>query len=133
PFEWTLRGAAEELTFVGALALCIVWALVARDHAALWWRQFALAACLFLPVPLLAARWSSLGLFGSGPRWLPVVAVDAALLGVGLMLAAGAFGLRRASARRTRSERTPSVPSLPPLPQVGMLSNIGEAAGGPDA
>jgi uncharacterized iron-regulated membrane protein len=59
PLEWPNRGATEELIFVGTLALCIVWAFAARDVTGLWWRQLALAAGLFFPVPLLAARWSS--------------------------------------------------------------------------
>ena len=104
PFDWAHRGAAEELTFLGALALCILWASLARDRAALWWQQFALGAALFLPVPLLATRWSSAGLFGTGPRWAPVVAVDLGLIGAALALGAGALVLRRASARRGASD-----------------------------
>lgn len=123
PLEWESRGAAEELIFVGVLALCMVWASVARDHTALWWQQFALAAGLFLPVPLLAARWSSLGLFGAGPRWGTVVAVDVALLVVALALGTGALVLRRVSARHaavagSTQERAAAAPVL---------------AGGPDA
>jgi hypothetical protein len=124
PFDWAHRGAAEELTFVGALALCVVWACVARDHTALWWQQFALAAALLLPVPLLAARWSDLGLFGSGPRLGPVVAVDVSLLGAALALGVGAFVLRRGTAKHAEGMRGSTA---------GRASGRAVLAGGSDA
>lgn len=96
PLDWSGRGAAEELTFLGVLAACIGWALAARDAGALWWRQLALAGALLAPVPLLAARVSSAGLFGAGRRLPEVVAVDVALLILAAALLAGAWALRRA-------------------------------------
>ncbi len=113
PLDWGKCCAAEELTFVGALALCIVWACKAREHRVVWWQQFALAAGLFLPVPLLAARWSDLGLFGAGPRWGPVSAIDGALLAVALMLGSGALALRRVSAGRAVEARSPKQRGAP--------------------
>jgi uncharacterized iron-regulated membrane protein len=100
PLDWTWRGAAEEITFLAVLTSCIGWALLVRDGATLWWRQLAVAACLFLPVPLLAARWSVAGLFGPGPHVLSVLGVDIGVLATALALGASAAGLRRAASRR---------------------------------
>ncbi|WP_437599050.1 PepSY-associated TM helix domain-containing protein [Sorangium sp. So ce590] len=100
PLDWAGRMAAEELTFLAALGLCITWALAARDGGRLWWRQIGLAGLLLLPVPALAARWSGAGLFGAGPKLGAVVAVDVALLLVAAALCASAWALRRAASRR---------------------------------
>ncbi|WP_437967002.1 PepSY-associated TM helix domain-containing protein [Sorangium sp. So ce260] len=99
PLDWAGRTAAEELTFLAALGLCVAWALAARDAASLWWRQIGLAGLLLLPVPALAARWSGAGLFGAGPRLGAVVAVDVALLLSAAALCASAWALRRAASR----------------------------------
>jgi uncharacterized iron-regulated membrane protein len=96
PLTWPRRGAAEELIFLGALASCIVWALAARDARALWPRQLALAAALFAPVPLLAARTSQAGLLGAGPRLAEVVGVD-----LGVFVAAAACGAAAWAVRAT--------------------------------
>jgi len=133
PFDWSERGAAEELTFVSALAACILWAFVVRDHTALWWQQFALAACLLVPVPFLAARWSDAGLFGSGPKLAPVVAVDAGLVVVALVLGAGALALRRAGARQSRPLRREQADDATSMPKAVVLSLSRGAPGGTDA
>ncbi|WP_437293220.1 PepSY-associated TM helix domain-containing protein [Sorangium sp. So ce426] len=99
PLDWSHRGAAEELTFVGVLGLCITWALAAREGGRLWWQQLGLAGLLLLPVPALAARWSGAGLFGAGPKVGAVVAVDVALLMTAAALCASAWALRRATSR----------------------------------
>ncbi|WP_437569884.1 PepSY-associated TM helix domain-containing protein [Sorangium sp. So ce542] len=100
PLDWPGRMAAEELTFLGTLGLCVAWALAARDGASLWWRQLGLAGALLLPVPALAARWSGAGLFGAGPKLAAVVAVDVSLLVAAAALCASAWALRRAAPRR---------------------------------
>ena len=133
PFDWDPRGVAEELTFVGALALCILWAFVVRDPTALWWQQFGLAACLLAPVSLLATRWSNAGLFGSGPGLAPVVAVDVALVAVALALGAGALVLRRVSARQARDIRREHGDDATSLPKAVVLSLSRGAPGGTDA
>ncbi|WP_437589108.1 PepSY-associated TM helix domain-containing protein [Sorangium sp. So ce1000] len=99
PLDWGARAAAEELTFFGALGLCVAWALAARDGGRLWSRQLGLAGLLLLPVPALAARWSGAGLFGAGPKLGAVVAVDVALLLTAAALCASAWALRRAMSR----------------------------------
>jgi uncharacterized iron-regulated membrane protein len=93
PLEWSARGSAEELTFVGVLGLCIGWALAARDETAVWWQGLAVAGAALLVVPIMAARWSDAGLFGSGLRLAAVVGVDVALLvtSAALLVAAGAL------------------------------------------
>jgi uncharacterized iron-regulated membrane protein len=116
PLTWTGRGAAEELTFVAALGACVLWAFLSRDESALWSRQLGLAGLFFLPVPLLAARWSPAGLFGSGPRLSGAVAVDVALCLAGAALCAGAWRLHRASSMRVSA----SVPVT--RPSSGMLA-----------
>ncbi|WP_437277997.1 PepSY-associated TM helix domain-containing protein [Sorangium sp. So ce375] len=115
PFDWGARAAAEELTFLGALGLCIAWALAARDGGRLWSRQIGLAGLLLLPVPALAARWSGAGLFGAGPKLGAVVAVDVALLLTAAALCASAWALRRTTSRpeaRLLSTRGAPPPSL---------------------
>jgi uncharacterized iron-regulated membrane protein len=104
PLGWASRGAAEEITFLAVLASCIGWALLVRDGATLWWRQLAVAACLFLPVPLLAARWSTAGLFGRGPHLASVLAIDVGVLATALALGASAAFLRRAALRRKQRD-----------------------------
>ena len=96
PLDWPGRIQAEELIFLGALAACVVWALVARRTGAVWWQQLGLAGVLMASVPVLAARLSPAGLFGGGPRISTVVAVDAAMLGCAAALVAIAWALRRA-------------------------------------
>ena len=91
PLDWAPRKSAEELTFVAVLAACIAWALAARRGANLWWQQIGLAGLLLFLSPLLAARWSSAGLFGSRAARIPaVLGTDLALLvaGIGLILVA---------------------------------------------
>ncbi|AGP41612.1 PepSY-associated TM helix domain-containing protein [Sorangium cellulosum] len=105
PLDWAGRTTAEELTFLGALGLCVAWALAARDGGRLWWRQIGLAGLLLLPVPALAARWSGAGLFGAGPKLAAVVAVDVALLVAAAALCASAWALRRASSRHAAPQR----------------------------
>ncbi|WP_437755177.1 PepSY-associated TM helix domain-containing protein [Sorangium sp. So ce1389] len=99
PLDWAGRMAAEELTFAAALGLCIAWALAARDGGRLWSQQIGLAGLLLLPVPALAARSSSAGLFGAGPKLGTVVAVDVALLLTAAALCASSWALRRAALR----------------------------------
>jgi hypothetical protein len=65
----------------------------------MWWRLLGLAGVLLLSVPLWAARISSAGLFGAGPRIAAVVGVDVGLLGCGALLLAVASVLRRARRR----------------------------------
>ncbi|WP_437633787.1 PepSY-associated TM helix domain-containing protein [Sorangium sp. So ce854] len=99
PLDWGARAAAEDLTFVVVLGLCVAWALAARDGGRLWWQQLGLAGLLLLPVPALAARWSGAGLFGAGQKLGAVVAVDVALLVTAAALCASAWALRRAALR----------------------------------
>ncbi|WP_437675086.1 PepSY-associated TM helix domain-containing protein [Sorangium sp. So ce131] len=107
PLGWSGRAAAEELTFVAALGLCVAWALAARDGGGLFWRQLGVAGLLLLPVPALAARWSGAGLFGAGPKVAAVVAVDVGLLVAAAALCASAWALRRAALRRTARRVAP--------------------------
>jgi len=118
PLEWGARGNAEELTFVVVFLACIGWAFVARVERAVWWQQLGLAGILLLPVPLLAARYSSAGLFGSGLRHATVVGVDVAILVAALSLCATAWGLRRASLRPDRSA-APGTPGGDPTSAPG--------------
>ncbi|AUX48184.1 iron uptake protein [Sorangium cellulosum] len=107
PLDWSGRMAAEELTFVAALGLCVAWSLAARDGGSLWWRQLGLAGLLLLPVPALAARWSGAGLFGAGQKIAAVVAVDVGLLVAAAALCASAWALRRAALRRAAQQAAP--------------------------
>ncbi len=97
PLNWAKRGGAEEIIFLGALVLCMIWAGVVRDERTLWWKQLAVAAALWIPVPFLAAMHSSAGVFGGGPRDTVVVGVDVALLLVGAGLAVSAWAFRPTS------------------------------------
>jgi uncharacterized iron-regulated membrane protein len=94
PLEWSARGSAEELTFMGVLSICLAWSFAARDEATVWWQGLAAAGAALLPVPLLAARWSDAGLFGSGPRIGAVIGVDVAVLAASFALLVGALALR---------------------------------------
>ncbi len=89
---WSLphRGHVEELAFFFTLVGCIAWAALVRDERLLWRQQLALAAGLWVVVPVFAALHSSSGLFGAGPRVAEVLGVDVVvlLLGVGLGLSA---------------------------------------------
>lgn len=105
------RGETEQLIFAVALAACLAWALAARSTADTWWRQLALAGALFASVPLWAARVTSAGLFGGGPRLPTVVAVDAGMLVCGALLLAVAFALRRM--RRRASAAGAAEPVAP--------------------
>jgi uncharacterized iron-regulated membrane protein len=98
PLHWPRRGLVEELTFLGALALCVAWALAARDARMLWGRQLALAAAFLAPVPVLAARLSDAGLLGDGPRLVDVVGVDVAILAAAAACGATAWAMRRRAA-----------------------------------
>jgi uncharacterized iron-regulated membrane protein len=134
PLDWAWRGAAEEITFLAVLASCIGWALLVRDGATLWWRQLAVAACLFLPVPLLAARWSVAGLFGPGPHVPSVLAIDIGVLATAVALGASAVSLRRVTLRRNQQDEAGSVvqeedASTTPVQQEVVLAHTG----GPDA
>lgn len=100
PLEWAQRTTVEELTFVVAWVLCTGWAMVSRDTSAIWWKQLGLAGVLLVPVPLLASRWSSAGVFGDGPHDPTVVAVDVALLIAAAGLCTGASWLRRSVGQR---------------------------------
>jgi uncharacterized iron-regulated membrane protein len=102
PLDWAPRKSAEELTFVAVLAACIAWALAARRGADLWWQQIGLAGLLLFLSPLLAARWSSAGLFGSRATRIPsVLGTDLALLVTGIGLTLVAWALRRLARRDT--------------------------------
>jgi uncharacterized iron-regulated membrane protein len=105
PLDLAWRGAAEELTFLGVFGGCVLWAFIARDVAGLWWRILALASAVLLPVPFLAARWSSAGMFGSGTRLSSVVAVDVGLLGTAVLLGTIAAFLRRRAVRGSNTAR----------------------------
>jgi uncharacterized iron-regulated membrane protein len=109
PLGWSARGTAEELTFVGALVLCVGWAFVARDETAIWWQGLGVAGAAMLLAPITAARWSDAGLFGSGQRLGAVVGVDSALLVTSFALLGGAAALRAAW---IRSPRTAGLKSL---------------------
>ena len=88
PMDMQGRIAAEELTFILTLAGCIVWAFWARDEDSIWWKQFGLAGLLLLPVPLIATRWTSAGLFGGGTAVAPVIGMDIGILLMGASLCA---------------------------------------------
>jgi uncharacterized iron-regulated membrane protein len=99
PLETPGRGMIEELVFFGLLSGFVVWSLAVSDERSLYRKGMGIAASMLLPVPLLAARWSSAGLFGAGPRIPEVLGVDVALLaagsGLGVAALAG-FGGRHA-------------------------------------
>lgn len=97
PMSWAQRGEAEELVFFAALAACMIWAGLVRDERALWWKQLALAAVLWMTTPLLAAMHSSAGVFGGGPRDATVIGVEVVILLFGVGLGAAAWALRPAS------------------------------------
>jgi uncharacterized iron-regulated membrane protein len=92
PLGWPARGAAQEVTFLAALAACVAWALAARDARPLWSRQLAVAAGLFGGASLFAGS----GLVGAGPRLPSVVGVDIALAVAALSCAWVAWALRGA-------------------------------------
>ncbi|WP_437876168.1 PepSY-associated TM helix domain-containing protein [Sorangium sp. So ce513] len=116
PLDWAARAAAEDLTFVVVLGLCVAWALAARDGGRLWWQQLGLAGLLLLPVPALAARWSGAGLFGAGQKLGAVVAVDVALLVTAAALCASAWALRRAAQRHAAPPQATQGGAPVPLP-----------------
>jgi hypothetical protein len=88
---------AEELVFPVTLAGCVAWSLFAKDSVRCCASQLRVAGFTLLPVPMLAARWSSAGVFGAGPRLAEVVAVDAGLVVASVAL----LGAARALERRT--------------------------------
>lgn len=110
PLSWASRGALEELVFVAALGVCIIWAAWARDGARCCAQQLALAGLLLAPVPVLAARWSSAGLFGAGERLPGVVLVDLALGSMSVLLLVAAVALRRSAQARSVSVRHSLTP-----------------------
>jgi hypothetical protein len=110
PLDAAGRTDTEPRVFAAALAACLAWALVARSTADTWWQQLGLAGLLFASVPLWAARVSSAGLLGDGPRLATVVAVDAGMLAVGALLITVAFALRRA--RRRAGAAEPVAPEV---------------------
>jgi uncharacterized iron-regulated membrane protein len=95
PFDWAARGAVEQLVFAAVLVGCVMWALVARSADDMWWQQLGMAGLLLSSVPLWAARVSPAGLLGGGPHVATVVAVDAGVLGSGVVLLGAAWALRR--------------------------------------
>ena len=119
PLDWAPRGNAEQLIFVGLLAACVAWALAARDAAALWWQQLALAGALFASTPLWAARLSAAGLFGAGPRIAAVAGVDAGLIVCGAGLLAVAWRVRH---------RIDVLPRRAPRAVFGVIALVGSAA-----
>jgi uncharacterized iron-regulated membrane protein len=121
-----LRGTVEELVFVTVLVACSVWALVANDERTIFWQQLGIAGVLLTPVPFLAARWSTAGLFGAGPRLAPVVGVDVALLVTSAALCTTALALRRAA----RAAPTAAVQTNPSAVKPRDALAV---AGGPDA
>jgi PepSY-associated TM region len=110
PLDAADRIAKEQQAFALALLACIAWALFARSTVAVWWRQLGLAGLLTLSLPLWAARLSSAGLFGGGPRIGTVVSVDVALLGVGALLLASAWAVRRAAGKSAAASSADSDP-----------------------
>jgi uncharacterized iron-regulated membrane protein len=103
PFDFAGRGPTEEMLFLVVFTGCIAWGFASPTERAVWWQQLGAAGLLLLPVPLLATRWSTAGLFGSGARIPAVVGVDIALLGVAFALFAVALALRRAATRPAES------------------------------
>jgi uncharacterized iron-regulated membrane protein len=99
PLELVGRGTIEELVFVATLLACIAWSIVSKNERRLWWQQLAVAGALLLAVPPLAARWSSAGLFGAGPRIAAVAGVDVGLLVTACVLCGTAAALRARSPR----------------------------------
>jgi uncharacterized iron-regulated membrane protein len=91
PLDIAGRGTIEELVFLGLLSGFVVWALAVRDERGLYRKGMGIAGAMLVPVPLLAARWSPAGLFGSGPRIPEVLGVDLALLAAGSGLGAAAL------------------------------------------
>jgi hypothetical protein len=98
PLSWSTRELVESLTFPGVLVACVCWSGLAADALGCCVRQLTLAGLLLLPVPLLAARWSSAGLFGPGPPLADVVSVDIGLLVLACGLLGAAYGLSRRTA-----------------------------------
>lgn len=107
PMDMSGRIGAEELTFILTLAGCILWSFVARDEASLWWKQFGLAGLLLLPVPVVATRLTSAGLFGGGESVAPVVGMDVGILVAGILLCALAAGLWRRQLGERSDEAQP--------------------------
>jgi hypothetical protein len=129
PFDLAGRGTIEEFLFVGALVACIVWALAVRNEHHVWRQQLGLAGALFLAVPPLAARWSSAGLFGAGPRVAAVTGVDVAILLTAYALCGTAFALRRAARQVKQTAALAEVDSSDVSQRPGALAS----AGGSDA
>lgn len=113
PLDVQGRKGAEELVFLGALSVCIVWGLLAQNTRKVWWQQVALAGGLLLPVVPLATRWSQAGVLGRGERLAAVVGVDVAVVCAGTLLCGCAWALRRAERQRSAGGTAAAkVPSL---------------------
>jgi uncharacterized iron-regulated membrane protein len=125
PFDFPDRGRTEEIVFVGVFVLCLVWACSVENRRALWWQGLGLAGVLLAPVPLLAARWSPAGLFGSGPSIPAVVGVDVAILSVAFALCGAAVALRRAAARATSAAGPAESDASDIAEQSGVLARAG--------
>lgn len=111
PLGLAARGRWEEAIFFIALLACLVWALLAREIKALWWRQLALAGVCCGVTPIAALKLSSAGLFGARSLGA-VVAVDAGLLVAGGALVAVALALYRARGRQPDAEASHMVNSV---------------------
>lgn len=107
PLDIPRRILIEEAGFATLLVGCVVWAWLTSDVNSLWWKQLGLSALAFLVTPLAARQVTDAGLFGSGPRIIPVVAVDVTLLVIGAALALISALLHRWSSSRRRASRSP--------------------------
>jgi len=101
PLSWASRSVAEEFVFPVTLAACVGWSLSSSDAVRCCARQLGLAGLTLLPVPILAARWSSAGVFGAGPRLAEVVAVDTGLAVASVALLGAAHALGRSPRSRS--------------------------------
>ena len=129
PLDLAGRGTLEEFVFVGTLVACIGWALAVRDEHQVWWQQLGLSGALLMAVPPLAARWSSAGLFGTGPRIAGVMGVDVAILLAAGALCGTAFGLALAARQVKQTAASPEGDSTRVSERAVALTS----AGGGDA
>ncbi|MEZ4328786.1 MAG: PepSY-associated TM helix domain-containing protein [Polyangiales bacterium] len=108
PLDLPGRGGVEELSFLGALTLCVIAALCTEDARRTWAVQLGVAAVCFALAPVLAPLRSGAGVLGGGVRLPYVVAVDCGLWLTAVVCGAGAFALRR-RARVARALATPDT------------------------